>query len=101
MLSKTKSISILLLLSFALFCSCRSKTPWNPYLSAREKPSDKQRKEDQKQIESGTKAYKEQMKKNKKEIQGNINKATSMKPKHRKITKNKRRGKKKKYEYQL
>jgi hypothetical protein len=96
-----KSIFIILLLSLSLLQSCRSKTPWNPYLSAKEKPSDKQRKEEQKQIVAGTKAYKEQMKKNKKEIQGNINKATSMKPKHRKITKNKRRGKKKKYEYKL
>lgn len=71
--------------------SCRSKTPWNPYLSMKDKPSYKQRKEEQRQIKIGTKAYKEQMKKNKKDIQGNINRSTSMKPKHKKVTKIKRR----------
>ena len=59
------------MVAITVLCSlnaCRSKTPWNPYLSAKEKPSDKQRKVENKQIVSGTKAYKELMKKNKKEI---------------------------------
>ncbi|MCX6295722.1 MAG: hypothetical protein NTX97_06580 [Bacteroidetes bacterium] len=74
--------------------SCRSKTPWNPYLSAKEKPSEKQRKEEQKQLVKGTKNYEEQMKENKKNIQENINKSTSMKKKYKSITRRKRRTKK-------
>jgi hypothetical protein len=70
--------------------SCRTKTPWNPYLSAKEKPSDKQRKEEQKQIRIGTKAYAKLMIKNKKSIQGNIQKSTSSKKHYERITKPKR-----------
>ncbi len=75
--------------------SCRSKTPWNPYLSAKEKPSEKQRKEEQRQLVRGTKNYEKQMEKNKKDIQDNINKSTSMKKKYKRITKGKRRKRKK------
>ena len=76
--------------------SCRTKTPWNPYLSAKEKPSDKQRKEEQKQIKAGTKAYAELMIENKKSIQGNVQKATSSKRHYKQITKHHRKRKTKK-----
>ena len=75
--------------------SCRTRTPWNPYLSAKEKPSDKQRKEEQKQIKSGTKAYAELMVKNKKSIQGNIQKATSSKRHYKQVAKHNRKRKSK------
>ena len=77
----TKRIFILFIgtIGITVLHSCRSKSPWNPYLTAKEKPSDKERKEEQKQLKSGTKAYAIQMKKNKKNIQGNIQRSTSMK----------------------
>ncbi|MFL5763115.1 MAG: hypothetical protein ACJ77K_04175 [Bacteroidia bacterium] len=81
-----------------LLCSCRSRTPWNPYLSAKEKPSDKQRKEEQKQLKAGTKAYAEQMEKNKREIRKVQTPQTSAR--YKKITKLKRR-KKKRYDFKL
>ena len=94
-----------LLLTFiigtALLTSCRSKTPWNPYLSAKEKPSDKQRKEEQKQLKSGTKAYKEQMKKNKKDIKGNNDAFFNKKKQYKKTTKVKRRRKGRKENWRL
>ena len=85
--------TFIFLICAVLLQSCRTKTPWNPYLSAKEKPSDKQRKEENKQIKIGTEEYAKQMKKNKKNIQSNINKATSPK-RHYKIKK-KRLGKEK------
>jgi hypothetical protein len=85
----TKRIFILFI-CVTVLQSCKTKTPWNPYLSAKEKPSDKQRKEEQKQIKIGTKAYAEQMKKNKKNIQGNIQKATSPKRHYKNMTRGKR-----------
>ena len=96
---------IFLLLTFVigamLLPSCRSKTPWNPYLSAKEKPSDKQRKEEDKQIKSGTKAYKELMKKNKKEIKDNNDAFFSKKKQYKKTTKIKRRRKGRKENWKL
>ena len=73
--------------------SCRTKTPWNPYLSAKERPSDKQRKEEQKQLKAGTKAYDKQIAENKKNIQRNIQKSTSPKKRYKQITKHRRRKK--------
>ena len=98
-----KSVYILIscILLIATLDSCRSKTPWNPYLSAKEKPSEKQRKEEQAQLKKGTKAYNKQVKKNKSDIQNNINRATSMKKRHRKVTKVKRRNKSKKQNWRL
>lgn len=70
--------------------SCKSTPASMRYYTAKEKPSDKKRKEEQIQLQKGTKAYNKQSKKNKKEVQQNINKSTSMKKRHRKVTKNKR-----------
>jgi hypothetical protein len=76
--------------SALLISSCKTRNSYNPYLTAKEKPSDKQRKEEKKQIEIGTQAYKKQMLKNKKDIRGNIQKATSSK-KHYKYLKNRKK----------
>ncbi|HEY0030636.1 MAG TPA: hypothetical protein VGC65_07755 [Bacteroidia bacterium] len=87
-----KRISFLLLFSIGLIgtATCQTKKTGNPYLDSRERPSDKQRKEERRQLEKGTKAYAKQMEANKKDIQGNINKATKMKKRYRGITKNRR-----------
>ena len=90
-----------LMVAITVLCSlnaCRSKTPWNPYLSAKEKPSDKQRKVENKQIVSGTKAYKELMKKNKKEIKDTNNLFFSKKQQYKRTTKIKKRKRKKRNE---
>ena len=81
-----KTICILLIL--VSLHSCGSKTPWNPYLSMKEKPSEKQMRENNKIIARGNKAYLEQRKKNKEEIAANNAKALSMK-KHYKLRKKK------------
>ena len=89
------------MVAITVLCSlnaCRSKTPWNPYLSAKEKPSDKQRKVENKQIVSGTKAYKELMKKNKKEIKDTNNLFFSKKQQYKRPTKLKKRKRKKRNE---
>jgi uncharacterized membrane protein len=97
MLSTVKTALVIFSLGLSSLHSCRSKTPYNPYLSAKEKPSDKQRKEEQKQLKSGTKAYKAQMEKNKKEIR-KVN-TPQMKPRYKKTTRVKRH--KKKYDYKF
>ncbi|MGZ4055247.1 MAG: hypothetical protein ACXVPU_09600 [Bacteroidia bacterium] len=81
--------------------SCKARYAYNPYLHAKNKPSDIQRKGEQKQIKIGTKAYAEQMKKNKKDIQGNIQKATDPQKKYKKITKRKRNKKSKDHTWHL
>lgn len=92
----TKRIFFLLIVFSVLYSlnSCRSKTPWNPYLSAKEKPNDKQRKVENKQIVIGKKAYKERLKKNKKEIKENNDRFYSKNQQYKSITKiNKRKRK--------
>jgi len=54
-----------------LLASCGSKTPWNPYLSMKEKPSEQQMRENQKVTARGNKAYAQQMEENKKNIRDN------------------------------
>lgn len=58
---------------------CRSKTPWNPYLSMKVKPSEQQMRESNKALAKGNKAYKEQIEKNRTTIAANNAKALSMK----------------------
>ena len=82
-----------------MMTSCKSKTPWNPYLSAKEKPSDKQRKEEQKQLVRGTKAYNEQMEKNKKDIKAK--RSFTTKQQYKKTTKIKRRKRSKKLNWRF
>lgn len=77
--------------SILLFTSCKTRNSYNPYLTAKEKPSDKQRKEEKEQLEIGAKAYKKQLLKNKKDIQGNIQKSTSPKKHYKHLKKNKRK----------
>lgn len=84
-----------------MLTSCRSKTPWNSYLSAKEKPSDKQRKEEQKQIVSGTKAWKELKKSNKKEIDANNAAFYAKKQQYKRTTKIKRRKRSKKVKWKF
>lgn len=82
-----------------MLTSCKSKTPWNPYLSTKEKPSDKQRKEEQQQLERGTKNYKELMKKNKKDYLEKHK--ISTKQQYKKTTKIKRRKRSKKVKWRF
>ena len=94
MLAATKSIFITLSLGFTLMHSCASKSAYNPYLHAKEKPSDKQRKEEKQQMKIGEKAYKQQMKENKKVIRENNDSFFDKKAQYRKTTRVKRHHKK-------
>lgn len=86
-------------MGLSMLTSCKSKTPWNPYLSAREKPSDKQRKEEQKQLEKGTKNYAKLMEKNKKDYLDKHK--ISLKQQYKKTTKIKRRKRSKKVKWRF
>lgn len=82
-----------------MMISCKSKTPWNPYLSAKEKPNDKQGKEEQKQIVKGTKNYEKLMEKNKKDYL--VKHKISLKQQYKKKTKIKRRKRSKKVKWRF
>lgn len=99
--TKRRFFLLISIIGLFLFYSCKSKTPYNPYLSAKEKPSDKQRKEEQKQIKSGTKAWKELKESNKKEIKKNNDRFFNKKPQYKQTTKIKKRKRKKKERWNL
>ena len=78
-----KYLSTICFLSILLiFPSCGSKTPRNPYLSMKVKPSEKQMRQNNKIMAQTKQAYKEQKKKNKEEIAANNAKALSMKKRY-------------------
>jgi len=89
------------IIGLSMLTSCKSKTPYNPYLSGKQKPSDKQRKEEQKQIKSGTKAWKELKKSNKKQIDANNASFYAKKQQYKGTTKIKRRKRSKKVKWRL
>lgn len=92
--TKSTFFLVLVFAGIGTLTSCKSKTPWNPYLSAKEKPSDKQRKEEQKQMKKGTKNYEKQMEKNKKDIKAH--RSFTTKQQYKRTTKIKRRKRSKK-----
>jgi len=71
--------TIYFLVLVATMSSCGSKTPWNPYLSMKEKPSEQQMRQSNEVIAKGNKAYKKQIEQNKQNIRANNAKATKMK----------------------
>jgi hypothetical protein len=86
-------------IGLSMLTSCKTKTPYNPYLSAKHKPSDKQRKEEQKQIKKGTKAWDEQMENNKKDIKAH--RSFTTKQQYKRTTKIKRRKRSKKLNWRF
>jgi hypothetical protein len=50
--------------------SCRSKSPYNPYLTMKTKPSEKQAKENKKVIKKGNRAYKKKEESSRKHLFG-------------------------------
>lgn len=81
--------------------SCRSKTPYNPYLSAKQKPSDKERKQEKMVVEKGTKAWKELKKSNKKQVDANNASFYAKKQQYKGTTKIKRRRRSKKAKWKF
>ncbi|MCW3085486.1 MAG: hypothetical protein JWP12_2852 [Bacteroidetes bacterium] len=63
---KKYSTTICFLLLALLLFSCASKTPWNPYLSMKVKPSEQQMRENNAILAKGNKNFLAQTKKNKK-----------------------------------
>jgi hypothetical protein len=60
---------------FLLFCltvsfSCKSHKPYNPYLHAKVRPGEQQRREDAKVIKKGNKAYKKKEESSRKHLFG-------------------------------
>jgi hypothetical protein len=66
-----KKPACLLLCVLALFtCSCKSKGPHNEYRDAKVRVSERQLKQDKKVLRKGNKAYKKQMRRNRKFLFG-------------------------------
>ena len=70
---------ICFLLPVMLLFSCASKTPWNPYLSMKVKPSEQQMRENNEVIAEGNRAYRNQVAKNRQVISDNNKKFYKMK----------------------
>lgn len=84
-----------------MLTSCKTKKPYNPYLHSKEKPSDKERKEEKRVVESGTKAWKQLKKSNKKQIDSNNAAFYAKKQQYKGTTKIKRRKRSKKLNWRF
>lgn len=67
-----KIIAIFLIISsaLALFSACKAKSPYNPYLKAKTKPSEELKRENDRVMKRENRAYKKQLQSNRKHLFG-------------------------------
>ncbi|CAN5550868.1 hypothetical protein BH10BAC1_BH10BAC1_11240 [soil metagenome] len=99
--TKRTILFLISIIGLTLMDSCKPKKLVNPYRAAKERPSDKERKEEAKLVKKGTKNYKKNVKDNKKRYEDEINKSFATKQKYKGTTKIKRRKRSKKVRWHL